>query len=128
MPDAALVECFRRGGGGTKPVYGGLKVCWGTDRQEALRTAHRLWANERLPGELAQILPTPRQFEQASDLVTGDHMAPAVPCGDDPDAHLEALAAFVDSGFDTVYVNQIGKDQQGFFDFYRTKVLPRLRD
>ncbi|MFJ9026422.1 hypothetical protein ACIRPU_41690 [Streptomyces sp. NPDC102259] len=32
---------FRRGGG-TKPVYGGLKVCWGTDPQEAVRTAHRL--------------------------------------------------------------------------------------
>ncbi|GHG99464.1 hypothetical protein GCM10018780_26190 [Streptomyces lanatus] len=41
---------------------------------------------------------------------------------------MEALAAFVDAGFDAVYVNQIGKDQQGFFDFYRTKVLPALRD
>lgn len=33
----------------------------------------------------------------------------------------------MDAGFDTVYVNQIGKDQQGFFDCYRTKVLPLLR-
>ncbi|MHA5049721.1 hypothetical protein [Streptomyces sp. SD15] len=33
MPDTALVERFRRSGGGTKPVYGGLKVCWGTDQQ-----------------------------------------------------------------------------------------------
>ncbi|WP_394815887.1 hypothetical protein [Streptomyces gibsoniae] len=55
-------------------------------------------------------------------------MAASVSCGDDPDAHVEALAAFVDAGFGTVYVNRIGKDQQGFFDFYRTKVLPRLRD
>ncbi len=54
-------------------------------------------------------------------------MAAAVPCGDDADAHIEALTAFVDAGFDTVYVNQIGKDQQGFFDFYRTKILPALR-
>ncbi|MFF3513289.1 LLM class flavin-dependent oxidoreductase [Streptomyces sp. NPDC002573] len=128
MPDAAMVERFRRGGGGTKPVYGGLKVCWGTDRQEAVRTAHRLWANEQLPGELPQILPTPRHFEQASELVTEERVAASVPCGDDPDAHVEAPAAFVDAGFDAVYVNQIGKDQQGFFDFYRTKVMPRLRD
>ncbi|QOV36936.1 LLM class F420-dependent oxidoreductase [Streptomyces ferrugineus] len=128
MPDTALIERFRRAGGGTKPVYGGVKVCWGADRAQAVRTAHRLWANERLPGELGQILPTPRHFEQASELVTEDQVASAVPCGDDPDAHLKALGAFVDAGFDTVYVSQIGKDQQGFFDFYRTKVLPRLRD
>ena len=113
--------------GGTKPVYGGLKVCWGADREEALRTAHHLWANEQLPGELPQILPTPRHFEQASELVTEERVASAVPCGDHPKTHLEALSAFVDAGFDTVYVNQIGKDQQGFFDFYRTKVLPQLR-
>ncbi|WP_404818951.1 hypothetical protein [Streptomyces phaeolivaceus] len=41
--------------------------------------------------------------------------------------HVEALTSFVDAGFDTVYVNQIGKEQQGFCDFYRTEILPRLR-
>jgi hypothetical protein len=47
-------------------------------------------------------------------------------CGDDPDEHVQALRAFADAGFDRVYVNQIGPDQRGFFDFYRTKVLPQL--
>ncbi|MET8981466.1 TIGR03557 family F420-dependent LLM class oxidoreductase [Streptomyces sp. NPDC004539] len=126
-PDSGLVDRFRRGGGGAKPVYGGLKVCWGTDREEAVRTAHRLWANQQLPGELAQVLPTPRHFEQASALVTEERTAASIPCGDDPDVHTEALQAFVDAGFDAVYVSQIGPDQQGFFDFYRTKVLPRVR-
>ncbi|MFF5014885.1 hypothetical protein [Streptomyces sp. NPDC001165] len=50
-------------------------MCWGTDRREAVRTAHRLWANEQLPGELAQILPTPRHFERASELVTEERRA-----------------------------------------------------
>ncbi|MGW6360646.1 hypothetical protein ACWFR5_37145 [Streptomyces sp. NPDC055092] len=27
---------------------------------------------------------------------------------------------------DTVYINQIGKDQQGFFDVFRTKVLSQF--
>ncbi|MFD8804191.1 TIGR03557 family F420-dependent LLM class oxidoreductase [Streptomyces sp. NPDC059597] len=126
-PDADMVERYRRGGGGVSPVSGGLKVCWGPDREEAVRTVHRLWPNESLPGELPQVLPTPRHFEQACELVTEERIAESVPCGDDPEAHIEALAAFADAGFDAVYVNQIGKDQRGFFDFYRTKVLPALR-
>ncbi|GGX87711.1 TIGR03557 family F420-dependent LLM class oxidoreductase [Streptomyces hiroshimensis] len=127
-PDAEAVDRFRRSGGGTKPVHGGLKVCWATDREEAERTAHRLWATEQLPGELPQILPTPRHFEQVSELVPVERVADAVTCGDDVDAHLAALVAYADAGFDTVFVNQIGPDQRGFFDFYRSKVLPQLPD
>ncbi|WP_329461552.1 LLM class F420-dependent oxidoreductase [Streptomyces sp. NBC_01431] len=125
-PDSAGIERFRRSGGGSKPVYAGLKVCWSTDEEEAVRTAHRLWANEQLPGELPQVLPTPRHFEQASELVTPDRVSANVTCGADPEAHVAAVKEYVDAGFDTVYINQIGKDQQGFFDFYRTKVLPQL--
>ncbi|MGI5405040.1 LLM class F420-dependent oxidoreductase [Streptomyces sp. CA-135486] len=124
-PDRSLIERFHSSGG-SKPVYGGLKVCWGTDKEEALRTAHHLWANEQLPGELPQILPTPRHFEQASQLVTPDQVQAAVPCGNDVEAHVKALTKYVEAEFDTVYVSQIGKDQRGFFNFYRSEVLPRL--
>ena len=120
------IERFRRSGGGAKPVSAGLKVCWGMDTEQAQRTAHRLWANEQLPGELGQVLPTPQHVEQASQLVTTEQVARNVTCGDDVDAHVAAVRRYVDAGFDTVYVNQIGDDQQGFFDFYRTKVLPQL--
>jgi G6PDH family F420-dependent oxidoreductase len=127
-PEADMVDQFRRAGGGQKPVIGGLKVCWGADRAQAVKTAHRLWPNEQLPGELPQVLPTPAHFEQASQLVTEEMVSDAVVCGDDEDAHTDAVREFADAGFDEVYVNQIGPDQQGFFDFYRTRVLPRLRD
>jgi len=125
-PDTTAIERFRRSGGGTKPVAAGVKVCWSADEAEAVRTAHRLWANEQLPGELGQVLPTPRHFEQASELVTADRVQTNLTCGADVDAHVGAVKEYVDAGFDTVYINQIGKDQQGFFDFYRTKVLPQL--
>ncbi|MEV6782343.1 TIGR03557 family F420-dependent LLM class oxidoreductase [Streptomyces sp. NPDC051098] len=128
MPDESLVEQFRRAGGGQKPVIGGLKVCWGTDRDQAVKTVHRLWPNQFLPGELAQILPTPKHVEQASELVTEDMVREGVTCGDDVDEHVKTVGAYAKAGFDEVYVNQIGPEQQGFFDFYRTSVLPRLRD
>ncbi|MET7934385.1 TIGR03557 family F420-dependent LLM class oxidoreductase [Streptomyces sp. NPDC005322] len=129
VPDAELVERFRRGsgaGGNSKVVRGGLKVCWGPDTQEALNTALRLWPSEALPGLLLSTLPTPAHFEQAAELVTPERMARRVVCGPDADAHVRALTAYADAGFDTVYVNQIGPDQRGFFDFYRSKVLPQL--
>ena len=126
MPEADMVQRFREGGWGTKPVIGGTKVCYGTDRDEAVRTVHRMWFNEYLPGEMGQILPSPRHFEQLQPLVTEEMIAGQGVCGDDVDEHVAALTAFADAGFDTVYVNQIGPDQRGFFDFYRTKVLPQL--
>jgi G6PDH family F420-dependent oxidoreductase len=127
-PDEDLVGQFRRAGGGQKPVIGGLKVCWGTDRERAVKTVYRLWPNAQLPGELGQILPTPAHFEQASELVTEDMVRSSVVCGDDAQEHTQAVQAYAKAGFAEVYVNQIGPDQQGFFDFYRTDVLPRLRE
>ncbi|MFH8337356.1 LLM class F420-dependent oxidoreductase [Streptomyces sp. AM6-12] len=128
MPEEEMVTSFRKGGGGAKLVSGGTKVCYGTDRESCVRQVHRLWYNELLPGEMGQVLPSPKHFEQLHELVTPDMVRQKVVCGDDPDEHAAALRAFGDAGFDRVYVNQIGPDQQGFFDFYRTKVLPRLAE
>ncbi|UWE10471.1 TIGR03557 family F420-dependent LLM class oxidoreductase [Actinacidiphila bryophytorum] len=126
-PDADLVASFRRGGGGDKPVVGGLKVCWDTDRDRAVDTVHRLWATEQLPGELNQILPTPEHFQQARTLVDRDTVAAAGTFGDDPDEHLAAVREYAEADFDEVYVGQVGPDQRQFFDAYRTKVLPALQ-
>ncbi|MET9849815.1 LLM class F420-dependent oxidoreductase [Streptomyces ossamyceticus] len=126
-PDEEMVTQYRKGGGGGKLVSGGTKVCWGQDREEAVRTAHRLWPNQYLPGEMGQILPTPRHFEQLGPLVTEEMVGENTVCGDDVDEHVRELRTFVEAGFDRVYVGQIGPDQRGFFDFYRTKVLPQLR-
>ncbi|MFF5408085.1 LLM class F420-dependent oxidoreductase [Streptomyces misionensis] len=128
MPKDEMVTAYRKGGGGAGLVSGGTKVCYGADRDECVRTVHRLWYNELLPGEMGQVLPSPRHFEQLHELVTEDMVRENVVCGDDPDDHVSALRAFADAGFDRVYVNQIGPDQRGFFDFYRTKVLPRLAE
>ncbi|MFB6633611.1 TIGR03557 family F420-dependent LLM class oxidoreductase [Streptomyces sp. NPDC056362] len=126
-PDHDAIRRFRNAGGEGKPVIGGLKVCWGEDREKAVETAHRLWPTEQLPGELAQILPTPIHFEQASVLVTHDQVSRNVPCGNDPEEHLTAVRAYVDAGFDEVYIGQIGPDQDAFFTASCDQLLPALR-
>jgi alkanesulfonate monooxygenase SsuD/methylene tetrahydromethanopterin reductase-like flavin-dependent oxidoreductase (luciferase family) len=103
-------------------------VCWAPDAAQARKTAYRLWPNDQLPGEAAQLLPLPRHFGQLAELVTEEAVGRNVPCGPDPQTHLDALQAYLDAGYDEVYVNQIGPDQDGFFSFYAEQVLPELKN
>jgi G6PDH family F420-dependent oxidoreductase len=125
-PDADLIGRFRSNGGGDKVVQAGMKVCWGPDEAEARRTVRRLWPNEGLPGELAQVLPTPEHFEQATGLVTEEMLAEATPCGPDIDRHLEAMREFADAGVDELYIHQIGGPGEEFFRTYAKEVLRRF--
>jgi G6PDH family F420-dependent oxidoreductase len=112
--------------GGKGPKLGGLKVCWAEDEATARKTAHQLWRNEALPGQLGQELPLPVHIEQACELVTEDMVAEAFPCGPDPERHAGAIRQYLDAGYDGVYLQQMGKDLAGFLDFYRREVEPRL--
>ncbi|WP_459721226.1 TIGR03557 family F420-dependent LLM class oxidoreductase [Actinophytocola sp. KF-1] len=123
MPDADLVKAYREAGG-KGPAQGGFKVCHAPTVEEGLDTAYRIWPNEGLPGELAQVLPQPKHFEQASTLVTRDMLS--LPTGPDPELYLEQVRSFADAGFDEVYVAQIGPGQDEFFRFWREEVAPRL--
>jgi G6PDH family F420-dependent oxidoreductase len=125
MPDAELIGLYRDNGG-KGPIQAGTKVCFGADEQQARKTAHRLWPNETLPGELAQVLPAPAHFEQATELVTEEMIGEAVPCGPDIDRHVAALQEYADAGADELFVQQIGPDQDAFFDTWAAEVLPRF--
>jgi G6PDH family F420-dependent oxidoreductase len=126
QPDADLVSAFRAAGGAGKPTQAGLKVCCAESDEHGVDTAYRLWPNDQLPGELAQVLPTPRHFEQASSLVTRDMVASAVPCGNAVGPFVKAIGEFTDAGFDEIYLQQIGHDQDRFFEFWSTKLGPEL--
>jgi G6PDH family F420-dependent oxidoreductase len=127
MPDESLVEIFRSSGGDDRPAQAGFKVCWAESQEAGVETVHRLWPNMFLPGELAQILPTPRHFEQASQLVTPDMVADTIACGPDPQRHLSSLRQYVQAGYDEVYVAQIGPEQDAFFEAWAEQVLPVAR-
>jgi G6PDH family F420-dependent oxidoreductase len=131
-PDEEMIGAFRDAGGEGKPVQAGYKVCYGPDEDVCVETAHRIWGNSGLPGELSQVLPSPKHFEQASQLVTKESTRDSVACGPDVEAHVEAFRPFAEAGIDVVHISQIGGREsdtsaEAFFDFYRDKVLPRLR-
>jgi G6PDH family F420-dependent oxidoreductase len=125
-PEADAVEQFRSQAVRGSLVQGGIKVCFDSDERRARETAYRLWPNDGLPGELAQILPTPSHFEQAVELVSEEMVAEQVPCGPDIEQHIAAIRAYDQAGFDEVYVQQIGPNQDEFFTAYREHVLPEF--
>ncbi|HMQ55654.1 MAG TPA: TIGR03557 family F420-dependent LLM class oxidoreductase [Anaerolineae bacterium] len=125
-PDQEVVQTFKGAGGGNKPCYGQLTVCWAEDEAEARRTAYEIWPTAGMTGELTQELRTPAHFAQAAKMVTEQDVAEKVICGPDPERHLAALNKFVAAGFDHVYVHQIGPDQAGFMNFYRREILPHF--
>jgi G6PDH family F420-dependent oxidoreductase len=125
-PVEEAVASFRRDAGAGKLVAGGMKVCWAEDERSARKTAHRLWANDALPGELSQMLPTPRHFEQAAELVDEDMVAESIVCGPDLDRHADAIREYERAGFDELYVQQVGGDHERFFELYASEVLPRF--
>jgi len=126
-PDAELISLFRTSGGGNKPAHAEMKACWGEDESTARKTAYRLWANEQLPGELAQELPTTAHVEQTISMVTEEMVAEAFACRPDPERHREMIRQRVEAGYDEVYVHQIGGNHEGFFELYEREVLPEFR-
>lgn len=126
MPSGELVSEFREAGGAGKPTQAGMKVCHSPTKEEGLRTAHRLWRTEQLPGQLNQTLPTPAHFEQASNLVTESMVDESVPCGPDAKPYIDGIREFIDAGFDEVYIQQIGSEQDRFFEFWESEIAPEF--
>ena len=125
MPDADMVRQFREQGGGDRVCQAGFKAAYADSEEEGARLAYEKWPNAGVPGELSQVLPSPKHFEQASQLVTQDMIKDAFVCGNDPQAHLEMIDQYAKAGFDEVYVANTGPHWQGLFDLYQQHVLPR---
>jgi G6PDH family F420-dependent oxidoreductase len=126
-PDPDLLQRFRDAGGEGKPTQAGFKVSYADTEDEAVEHAHRLWANSGVPGEAAQVLPSPQHFEQVSALVTKEMTRESVSCGPDVDKHVEAFAPYLEAGYDEIYVANMGPHYKPMLQLYAEKVLPAVR-
>jgi G6PDH family F420-dependent oxidoreductase len=126
FPDADAVSRFTGKAQRGRLVQGGMKVAFDSDTARARKLAHDLWPNDGLPGELAQILPTPAHFQQASELVDEDLVASSITCGADINEHLTAIRAYEQAGFDELYIQQIGPISDEFFHAYHDLILPHF--
>jgi G6PDH family F420-dependent oxidoreductase len=126
QPDTEGLATYRDAGGkGT--TQGGVKICWAETEDEAAATAHRLWGFQGAGGQTSQDLPMWMGFEAIAELTSPEDMKKALPCGPDAQKAADAIQAYVDAGFDEVYVAQMGPDQEGGLRFLTDEVLPLVR-
>ncbi|GAB2616125.1 LLM class F420-dependent oxidoreductase [Paractinoplanes abujensis] len=126
MPDGDLVSRFRENGGGSKIAQAGFKAAFAATEDEGARIAYEKWPNAGVPGELSQVLPSPKHFEQAAQLVTEDMVREAFVCGSDAAGHLEMIDQYRQAGFDEVYVANTGPHYAGLFELYANEILPKI--
>jgi G6PDH family F420-dependent oxidoreductase len=126
MPDGDAVRQFRQAGGKDRVCQAGFKAAFASSVDEGARLAYEKWPNSGVPGELSQVLPSPKHFEQAAELVTPDMVKESFVCGNDPQAHLEMIDKYAQAGFDEIYVANTGPHFQGLFDLYAEHVLPKF--
>jgi G6PDH family F420-dependent oxidoreductase len=125
-PETDTIEQFEEAGGGGKPRYGQVTVCWAEDLDDAHCIVAKTWPTSGLTGEMTQELRTVAHFEQAVAMLSKEQRVEHIACGPDPMVHLESIYKFVNAGYDHVYIHQIGPDQEGFFRFFEQELLPQL--
>jgi len=122
-----IKERFRSEGGGRRTCQAGFKAAFAPDEEQGARIAYEKWPNAGVPGELSQVLPSPRHFEQASQLVTKDQIKDSFVCGSEAGPQLEMIGKYADAGYDEVYVANVGPNYRELIDLYAKEVIPNVR-
>ncbi|MFC6726358.1 TIGR03557 family F420-dependent LLM class oxidoreductase, partial [Halobium palmae] len=124
-PQGELLDTYEEAGGADGPKITQLTLCYADSEDEAVSTVHEHWPQGSLSGELNQLLPSPRHFEQACEMVSEEDIRESgTVTSPDPDDHIESIQQAIDAGFDHVYIHQVGPEQGEFFEFYEEEVLP----
>ena len=103
-----------------------MKVSFDSDRRRALEDT-RHWAALALPAEDKHGVEDPLEMERRSAALPLDKIASRWLVSDDPDEHVEQIAAYVSYGFTHLVFHAPGPDQLRFLDRYGRDILPRLR-
>ena len=121
-----VIDAFRDGGGGGKPVAVQVHLSWAEDEETALAIAHDQWRTGTVVGDLAWDLELPAQFDEATKDVRPEDVTAAVLVSADPAQHAKWLRELVDLGVDAIYLHHVGKEQERFIDVFGEHVLPEV--
>ncbi len=132
-PKADLIEAWNdvdgapRVGGGARAI-GQLPICWDPDEKAAIGRAHEQFRWFGGGWNVNADLPTTAGFASASQFVTPDDVAEAIPCGPDLDKVVSAVSGYWEAGFTDICVVQVGDEgQDRFLEEAAGPLLEKLR-
>jgi G6PDH family F420-dependent oxidoreductase len=129
QPEPLLLKMFDEAGGGGKPRYGQVAVCYGPDEAQCRKIAYDQFRWFGLGWKVNSELPGPESFAGATQFVREEDVAQSIPCGPDVEAHVAAFKKFVDAGFTHIALVQVGgESQEMFLDWAGEHLLPRLAE
>ncbi len=126
-PDASVVDVFHGRGGRGKRCIGQIHVSIAATIDQAVGVAREWWANGALPPAVLSELARPQDFEALTADVANDTIRTSVVCAVEGAPVIRAIDRFAGAGFDTVYLHQVGPDQQRLADLAHAELLPHYR-
>jgi alkanesulfonate monooxygenase SsuD/methylene tetrahydromethanopterin reductase-like flavin-dependent oxidoreductase (luciferase family) len=123
---AAIVEAFRAGGGAGKPIALQVHLSWAESDAAARSLAFEQWRFNIVRPARSEDLRTPEAFEAATVEVRPEDMDGHVRVSADPGRHVAWLKEDLASGFDEIYLHNVGRNQSDFIRTFGARVLPAL--
>lgn len=109
----------------TMPKVLQLHLSWAETDEQALANALHEWPNGGMKFPKADIR-SPHDFAAMAKLVREEDFEGRMVISSDPDVHLKAIQAYVDLGFDRVYLHNVGRNQREWVEVFGREVLPKL--
>lgn len=122
--DAGLEAAGRASGSIDRMIE--MKVSFDTDRQRALDDT-RHWAALALSPEEKTSVEDPLEMERLADSLPAERTAKRWIVSTDPEAQVDAIAPYVEMGFNHLVFHAPGPNQERFLRLYAEQVLPKLR-
>jgi G6PDH family F420-dependent oxidoreductase len=109
----------------TMPRLLQVHLSWAETDEQAMANAIDQWPNGGMKFPKGDIR-SPHDFEQMAKLVRPEDFEGRMVVSADPEVHRAALQKYVDVGFDRVYLHNVGRNQEQFFEVFGREVLPKL--
>jgi G6PDH family F420-dependent oxidoreductase len=109
----------------TMPKVLQLHLSWAETDEQALANAMTEWPNGGMKFAKADIR-SPHDFAAMAALVRPEDFEGRMVISADPDVHRAHIQKFVDLGFDRVYLHNVGRNQERWFEVFGEQVVPKL--
>lgn len=120
-----VLDAYRNAGGrGAARLQ--VHLSWAPTEEEAKEVAHDQWRSNVHGPPVAWDTETVEAFDTMAETVTADQVAEVVNVSADLGQHAAWIQAYVDQGWEEVYLHFVGKEQESFVEAFGEHVLPQL--